>query len=372
MIPVFKPSLGKEELDLIKEVFNSNWLGFGSYVIDFENVIRDFIGAKNVIAVNSGTSALHLALESSGVSSGDEVIVPSLTFCASVQAITALGAKPIFCEVLPSTLCIDTSDILPRITSKTKAIMPIHYCGIAAQMDVLLDIGAKNNIVIIEDAAHAFGSSFNGLKLGSFGNLTCFSFDPIKNITCGEGGAITTNNDELAHLIRKKRILGIEHDSWYRREHNLDWHYEITTQGYRYHMNNINAAIGLSQFKKIDSFRSAKIKIVKLYNEAFSQIGNISTMAWNLNEDFPFAYVIRISKNRRNGLKNFLKQKGIDTGINYIPNHLHPFFNTGLKLPVTEKIYEEIITLPLFTDMNEQEITYVINNVFEFFKNNTP
>jgi len=367
MIPVSKPSLGKEELHLISEVFESNWLGSGSYVIEFEDQIKSFIGAKNVIAVNSGTSALHLALEASGVSSGDEVIVPSLTYCASIQAITALKAKPVFCEVLPDSLCIDPYDIKRRITPKTKAIMPVHFCGIAAQMDSLLEIGVNDNILVVEDAAHAFGSSFCGSKIGSFGQISCFSFDPIKNITCGEGGAIITNNDILADLIRKKRILGIDYDSWYRREHNLNRFYEVTTQGFRYHMSNINAAIGLSQFRKKDFFRSVKTKIVKSYNEAFSNIDAISTLTWNIEESFPFAYIVRILNNQRDNLIYFLEKKEIDTGINYIPNHLHPFFNSGQKLPVTEQLYKEIITLPLFTDMKENEVQHVINSVKSFF-----
>lgn len=368
MIPVSKPSIGKEELELISEVFSSNWLGQGSYVLEFEDQLKKFIGAKNVIAVNSGTSALHLALEASGISSGDEVIVPSLTFCASVQVITALGAQPVFCEVLTNSLCIDPDDIKRKISSKTKAIMPVHFCGIATQMDKIIEIAETNNIVVIEDAAHAFGSSLNDTMIGSFGHITCFSFDPIKNITCGEGGAITTNNDTLAKLIRKKRILGIDYDSWYRREHNLQRFYEVTTQGFRYHMSNINAAIGLAQLKKIDSFRTSKTNIVKKYNDAFINIKGIITLRWNLEESFPFAYILRILDGKRDNLIKFLEYKGVDTGINYIPNHLHPFFYTGQQLPVTEQLHKEIITLPLFTDMKEYELEHVINSVRSFFE----
>jgi len=367
MIPVSKPSLGNEELELVKKVFDSNWLGSGAFVIEFENRIREFIGAKNVIAVNSGTSALHLALEASGVSYGDEVIVPSLTFCASVQSITALGAKPVFCEVLPDSLCIDPQDIEHRITLKTKVIMPVHFCGIAARMDYILETGANNNILIVEDAAHAFGSSFRGSKIGSFGHVTCFSFDPIKNITCGEGGAIMTSDDNLANLIIKKRALGIDHDGWYRREHNLNQSYQVTMQGFRYHMSNINAAIGLAQFNKLESFRSVKTKIVKSYNDAFADIEGISILNWNLKESFPFVYAMRVLDNKRDSLIPFLEKKGISTGINYIPNHLHPFFKSGQKLPVTEQLYREIITIPLFSDMRDNDVQYVIKTIKSFF-----
>jgi dTDP-4-amino-4,6-dideoxygalactose transaminase len=367
MISVSKPSLGKEELEVINNVFESNWLGSGSYVTDFETQIKEYLGAKNVIAVNSGTSALHLALESSGITKGDEVIVPSLTFCASIQAITALGAIPVFCEVLPSTLCIDTDDMIKRITTRTRAIMPVHYCGIAAQMNDLLETSDKNNILIVEDAAHAFGSSYSGSKIGSFGDVTCFSFDPIKNITCGEGGAIVTGNDDLAEILRKKRILGIDHDSWHRNENNLKQFYEVSTQGYRYHMSNINAAIGLAQIKKINHFLSVKTSIVESYNAAFSGIDRLSLLDWNLTETFPFIYIIRVLENKRDLLKNYLEKKGIATGINYIPNHLQPFFKNGQKLPITEKLYSEILTLPLFVDMKDEEVEFVIKSVRAFF-----
>ncbi|HNQ63729.1 MAG TPA: DegT/DnrJ/EryC1/StrS family aminotransferase, partial [Syntrophorhabdaceae bacterium] len=186
-IQVSRPSIGVDELEEVRKVFETGWLGLGSTVFEFETRIRDFLGAKHVIAVNSGTTALHIALDAHGIGEGDEVIVPSLTFCASIQVVTALKAIPVFCEIEPDTLNIDIEDARKRITHKTKAIMPVHYCGNSCDMDELLKIGKENNIFIIEDAAHAFGSSYKGRKIGSFGDATCFSFDPIKNITCGEG-----------------------------------------------------------------------------------------------------------------------------------------------------------------------------------------
>src|SRR3990172_6604946 len=258
MLPVSRPSMGQEELEEVKKVFDSGWLGLGSTVFEFENVLKEYLGAKNVIAVNTGTTALHIALDAFGVGVGDEVIVPSLTFCASIQVITALRAIPVFCEVYPNSVNIDIEDVKNRITPKTKAIMPVHYCGNACDMDALLDIGKEKNIVIIEDAAHAFGSLYKDRKIGSFGDVTCFSFDPIKNITCGEGGAVVLGNDEIAEEIRRKRILGIDKDTWHRYKNERSWFYEVTTQGYRYHMSNINAAIGVAQFKKLDLFIEKK------------------------------------------------------------------------------------------------------------------
>jgi perosamine synthetase len=250
MIPVSRPSIDHEELKALEPIFESGWLGLGSTVFAFEETIKNYLGAKNVIAVNTGTAALHIALEGFGIKAGDEVIVPSLTYAACIQAITATGATPVFCEVSEDTLLMDIDDVASRITAKTRAIMPVHYCGNPCDMDNLLNLAEKHQLTIVEDAAHAFGSTYKGRKIGSFGHATCFSFDPIKIITCGEGGAVVLSDDDIAEQIRRKRILGIDKDTWHRYQNRRSWFYEVTTQGFRYHMSNINAAIGLSQFKK--------------------------------------------------------------------------------------------------------------------------
>jgi len=258
LLPVSRPSIGQEELKEVEKIFASGWLGLGSAVFEFENKLKEYLGAKHVMAVNTGTTALHIALDAFGIKEGDEVVVPSLTFCASIQVITALGARPVFCEINPENLNMDICDVRKKITRKTKAIMPVHYCGQACDMDALLEISRNQNIFIIEDAAHAFGSSYKGEKIGSFGNATCFSFDPIKNLTCGEGGAIVLSDDTFAEIIRTKRILGIDKDTWHRYRNERTWFYEVTMQGYRYHMSNINAAIGIAQLEKLTAFIQRK------------------------------------------------------------------------------------------------------------------
>lgn len=368
MLQVSRPSIGIEELEEVKKVFDTGWLGLGSTVFEFENKIKEYLGAKNVIAVNTGTSALHIALDGFGIVEGDEVIVPSLTFCASIQVITALGAIPVFCEIDPDTLNMDIKDVKKRITPKTKAIMPVHYCGQACDMDALMEMGKNHNIVIIEDAAHAFGSSCNGRKIGSFGDVTCFSFDPIKNLTCGEGGAVVLSDDEIAEEIRRKRILGIDKDTWHRYKNERSWFYEVTTQGYRYHMSNINAAIGIAQLKKFETFIQRKKEIVQKYNDAFMNIDGLKILTWNLKDTAPFTYIVRVLKGAREDLIEFLKGKGVGTGIHYIPNHLQPFFKPfTTSLPVTKQIGEEILTLPLYYDMTDEQVGTVIEAVSDFF-----
>ena len=367
MIPVSRPSIGKDELNAVEKIFQSGWLGLGSAVFDFENKMKEYLGVKNVIAVNTGTTALHLALDSLGISEGDEVIVPSMTFAASVQVITQTGATPVFCEIKEDDLNMDIEDVKKRITKRTKAVMPVHYCGKSVEMDALIKLSKQHGIKIVEDAAHAFGSSYDGKKIGSFGDLTCFSFDPIKNITTGEGGAIALDDDELAEKIRRKRILGIDKDTWHRYKNERSWFYEVVEQGYRYHMSNINAAIGLEQMKKLDRFISKKRDITVKYDKAFSAISGLKTLTNDHKNAAQFCYIVRV-EDRREALIEFLKSKGVGTGIHYIPNHIQPFFKRfSTNLPVTEKVAEEILTLPLYYDMSDEDVRFVINSIKEFF-----
>lgn len=369
MLPVSRPSIGEDELREIEKVFVTGWLGLGSVVLEFENAIKTYLGASHVIAVNTGTSALHIALDAVKIGKSDEVIVPSLTFCATIEAILAVGATPVFCDIEADTLNMDIDDVERKITSKTKAIMPVHYCGNPCDMDRLLNIGREKGIFIIEDAAHAFGSSYNGKKIGSFGDITCFSFDPIKNITCGEGGAVVVHDDNLADIIRKKRNLGIDREAWSRYQGKRPWYYEVTTMGYRYHMSNINAAIGLVQLKKIEQFIKRKREIVSMYNRAFSPIKDISILKWNLKETAPFSYMMRITNGKRDELIDYLGEHGIGSGVHYIPNHLQPLFKSNSQsLPITENVWKEIITLPLFFEIKDEEVFFVINTVSNFFK----
>ncbi len=369
LMPVSRPSLGQDELAEVGKVFESHWLGLGAWVLRFENRIKSFLSAKSVIAVNTGTSALHLALDALNLKEGDEVIVPSLTFAASIQAIAACKASPKFCDIEEDTLNIDSAEIKKLITDKTKAIMPVHYCGLPCDMDEIIKIAKDNDLRVVEDAAHAFGSYYKNRLIGSFGDVTCFSFDPIKNITCGEGGCIVTGDEELTKIIYKKRILGIDKDTWSRYEHKRDWFYEVTDLGFRYHMSNINAAIGLVQMDKLPQFIAKKRELVKKYDENFRNLKEIKLLVRDVDNIAPFNYIIRVQK--RDELMNFLKENGIDSGVHYIPNHIQPFFSkfdtTGLK--VTDMVWKEIITLPLFFDMLDSDQDRVIECIKRFYKN---
>ncbi len=368
MIPVSRPLVESEELTAVKEVFDSGWLGMGSKTEEFEKKIKSIIGCKYALAVNTGTSALHIALDSFGISSGDEVLVPSITYAASIQAIISTGAIPVFCESDESTLLIDCDDVRNKLTSKTKAIMPVHYCGQACDMDTLLQIAEENDLVIIEDAAHAFGSSYKGKKIGSFGHATCFSFDPIKVITSGEGGAVVVQDSKIAETIEHKRILGIDSETLHRYKNKRNWFYNVTTKGYRYHMPNFCAAIGLAQLNRSNEIFEKRRNICLAYDAAFHNLSSVSPLSVNYSETVPFMYVIKLKSGQRDIFMDFLKQKGVGTGVHYIPNHQHPYFQKYVKesLPLSDEIGEQIVTLPLFYGMTEDDVTQVINSVTDF------
>jgi dTDP-4-amino-4,6-dideoxygalactose transaminase len=244
--------------------------------------------------------------------------------------------------------------------------MPVHYCGNACNMDAVLEFAQSHRLPVVEDAAHAFGSSWRGRRLGSFGDITCFSFDPTKNITCGDGGAICTADDLLADLMRCKRVLGMSRDGWQRKD-SADWKYEVSTQGYRYHMSNINAAIGVAQLERFDGFLRRKREIVSRYNKDFSGIRGIELLEWDLDEAFPSLYIIRILDGRRTAFMESLKARGVATAVHFPPNHLQPHFRTNQRLPHTEQLAHQIVSLPLFCDMSNDDVAHVIASVAEFF-----
>lgn len=368
MIKVARGCLGREELAEVEAAFAYGYFGMAAKVTEFEAELARYLQATHVIATNNGTDALHLAIDALGIGSGDEVIVPSLTFVASFQAVSATGATPVACDVRQDDLLMDVQDVMRRITPRTKAIMPVHYASNPCDMDALLDLGKHRNIRIIEDAAHALGSDYKGRRIGSFGDVACFSFDSIKNITCGEGGAVACRDAGLAEVMRRKRLLGMERKShastsWKERS----WKFDVATQGYRYHMSNINAAIGLAQMRKLDGFIARRRQICKRYDAAFAQCPGLRLLSVNYDEVAPHIYVVRVLKDRRDALMDYLKQRNIETGINYVPNHLHSFYaQEGLSLPVTEQAYAEILTLPLHCGLSDEDVGLVIAETLSF------
>ena len=366
MISAAKPSIGKEELDAVAEVFKTGWLGMGDRVLKFENELKKIHTRKHAICVNTGTSAIHIELDSLGLKEGDEVIVPSLTFIGSIQPILMCGAKPVFCDVELDDLNMSVGHFKKLITKKTKVVIPVHYGGEPCRMDEILSIAKENKISVVEDAAHAFGSKYKGKLIGSFGDMTCFSFDPIKNLTCGEGGAILLDDDKLADIIIKKRILGIDKDTWNRYQHKRSWHYEVQMKGYRYHMSNINAAIGLTQLPKFGKFVARRQEIAKFYDKSLAGIKNIRLLKHSYGETVPFNYTILADK--RDELMVYLETKGIGTVINYIPNHDQPLFGgSKVDLPNTGKAYKDMVSIPMHAELSDDDTRLVVSAIKDFY-----
>ena len=369
MIKMSKASCSQDELEQVREAFDYGYFGLAYKVTEFEDALKNYLDTdREVIAVNTGTSAIHLALDAIGISDGDEVLLPSFTFVATAQAITACGAKPVFCDINPDSLLIDIKDIERKITSRTKAIIPVHYAGYPCDMDMILKIRDKYNLRIIEDAAHAIGSSYIGRKIGSFGDITCFSFDSIKVMTCGEGGAIVSSDKEFAEIARKKRILGIDRKTlqtkdWKKRS----WIYDVSTPGYRYHMSNINAAIGLAQISKLDMFILKRRELYNVYMKELSTIQEIILPPANFSEIAPFMFVVRIENGQRDALKTYLMDHDIESGISYIPCHHFTLYKENEIFPVTDRIFNEILCLPMHYELSINDIYEIVQCIKNFY-----
>ena len=370
MIKVSRGCCGAEELAQVKEAFEYGYFGLAYKVEEFEKAIADYLGTdRNVVATNTGTSALHLALTTLGIGKGDEVLLPSFTFIATAQTISETGATPVFCDVHPDTFLLDLEDVKKKITSKTKAIVPVHYAGRPCDMESILKIKEEKGIRIIEDAAHAFGSFYKEKKIGSFGDITCFSFDSIKVMTCGERGAIISDAPAFADLAKQKRLLGIDRKTMHVKDwKKRSWVYDVPSQGYRYHMSNINAAIGLAQIKKVDSFIACRREICHLYDKNLKGLSSIECMSASYDEITPFMYVIRVKNGRRNELKAYLMEHDIESGISYIPcHHFTLYKDCGAHLPVTDNIYDEILCLPIHYELKDEDVVTVSNTIKDFF-----
>jgi perosamine synthetase len=367
LVYVHRPNVGADELARATAVFESGWFGMGGVTVEFEERIAAYLDAPHVVAVQSGTAALHLALAAVGVGPGDEVVVPSFTFAASVQAILMAGATPVFCEVDERTLGIDPEDAFARVTPATKAIVPVDYGGTACDYDTLMAGARERGLRVVADSAHAFGSSYRGRPLGTVADAACFSFDASKNITCGDGGVVVTADATIAQHVRSARNLGIADDSWTRRTNARPWEYEVSAAGWRYRMGNLNAAIGLAQLDRADEFRERKRAIVRRYDEALAGVPGVTLLERRIDETFPFLHVIRVHDGRRDELIAHLRERNVQAWVNFIPNHVQPAFAAyATPLPRTERLFDEVVTLPLHSGLRDDEVERVVDGVRSF------
>ena len=361
-IRLSKSCIGDAEKRAVMRVLDRGFFGMGQEVNAFEQALSTFFGRPTVCVVN-GTAALHLALQAAGVGQGDEVLVQSLTYVASFQAITATGAKPVACDVLASTACIDLSDAARKITPKTKAIMPVHYAGGVGHLDDLYDFADSHGLRVIEDAAHAFGTNYKGQKVGAFGDIACFSFDGIKNITSGEGGCIVTDDQMVLKRIRDARLLGVEGDTDKRFSGERSWDPDVHHQGWRYHMSDIMAAIGIEQLNNFEYHKTRRQALAKCYVDYLSEVKSISIFQHDYDDVVPHIFVILLGEDiDRDRLIRFLTDHGIPVGIHYKPNHLLSYFsgNTKENLSATDILYPRILTLPLHPELSVGDVATIV------------
>lgn len=349
-----------EAAAVTRVITEDGYLGMGSEVQRFEAELAVWLGVEpgQVITVNTGTAALHLAIQAVAAR-GSEVLVPSLTFVASFQAVSGAGCVPVACEVREDTATIDLEDAEKRLTERTAAIMPVHYASNPWQVEAVYDFARRHGLRVIEDAAHAFGCRRDGRKIGSAGDMVCFSFDGIKNITSGEGGCIVAFDPEAARLCSDARLLSVENDAEKRFSGTRSWDFDVKRQGWRYHMSNIMAAIGRVQLSRLDGeFAPARRVLGALYRQLLSDVPGLALLRIDPADDIvPHIFEVRVLHGRKDAVKAALAEVGVPTGVHYKPNHLLTFYGGGrVSLPVTERLYGELVTLPLHPGISPDDV----------------
>jgi len=374
-IPFHRTYITEEEISGVVDSLRSGWITMGPKTVRFEEEFNRYIGSKHSVAVNSCTAALHLALKAIDLREGDEVIIPTMTFTATGEVVCYFNAKPVIVDVEKDTHNIDIKKIESAITPKTKAIIPVHFAGQPCDMDQIQQIADKYKLFVIEDAAHSLPAWYKERKIGAIGDMTCFSFYATKTLATGEGGMVTTENDEWAERIKILRLHAISKDAWKRYSGEGSWYYEVVEAGYKNNMTDIQAALGLAQLRKLEWMWEKRKEIAGKYTEAFRNSEFIETpkvkpdriSAWHL-------YVIRLNLETlnidRTQFIEELKARGIGTSVHFIPLHKHPFYRDAFgynskDFPVAEWLYEKIISLPIYPGMTGKEVDFVVESVLD-------
>ena len=402
-IPFSRPWIDDTEIEAVSQVLASKWISTGNRTREFERAFAEYLGVKHAIAVSSCTAALHLSLVVAEVGSGDEVITTPYTFTATAEAIRYVGAKPVFVDIQPDTLNIDITKIEQAITQHTKAILPVHFAGLPCDMHALQEICRNHNLALIDDAAHAIPTEYKGQYIGNIGDLSAFSFYANKNMTTGEGGMITTNNDAFAKPLRTMRLHGIDKDAWARQSQRSIWRYDIATEGYKYNMTDIQAAIkrnwrtsrrisvhrlafsvgfpcdeleqiipilGLCQLMKLNKQHERRRNLAQIYQTELANFPQIRTpvIPDNPNEHSWHLYIIQLHTGNRDAFVETLRDANIECSVHYIPLHLFAFYQEqyGYRVgdfPRAEEAFERVVSLPLHPALTEEEIQIVIDTI---------
>ncbi len=373
-IPFHRPSVGADEVAAVRRVLESKWLTTGPATHEFESAFSEYIGARHALAVNSGTAALQLAAAAIGLQPGDEVLLPSFTFTATAEIATYFGARPVLCDSVRGGFNIDVLDAERRITSKTRAIIPVHIGGEPCNMAAITSLAADNGLHVIEDAAHALPATFRGRRVGTISDLTAFSFYATKNITTGEGGMMVTDNDHYAEKARCMRLHGISGDAWKRYAREGSWYYEVLHAGFKLNLPDILGALGSAQLVKSDQFFQRRSAIAARYYERFAMVEELecppvagpgSEHSWHL-------FILRLRpgalKVGRTEFIEEMKKRGIGTAVHFIPLHLHSYYTNTYghrqgDFPNAEDAYSRCLSLPIYPDLSDEDVARVIESV---------
>jgi len=372
-LPFSQPLLGDEEIEAVVDCLRSGWLTSGNKVAEFERDFAAYIGCAHALAVNSCTSALHLALEAVGVGPRDEVITSPMTFAATAAVIEHLGGRPVLVDCDASTMNLDASQLPARITSRTRAIVPVHFAGQPCDMDAILALARPRGLAVVEDAAHALPARHHGRMVGTLGDITCFSFYATKNVTTGEGGMAVTNDEIYMHRMRVMHLHGMSRDAWRRYRQDGSWFYEVLAAGFKYNLTDFAASIGIQQLRRCDTFHARRRLIARRYTESFTGLRGLRLPAvpdecghaWHL-------YVIQLEPEAltidRGEFIRELQAMNIGVSVHFIPLHLHPYYRSKYgyqpaDYPNAYAAYQRIVSLPLYPKMTDADVEDVITAV---------
>lgn len=367
-LPLAKPYITDDELRVANEVLKSGWWTTGPKVTEFETALCEYLKKDDelyAVGLNSCTAALHLALLACGVGEGDEVIVPTWTFAATGHVVEWVGAKVVLCDIEGKSLNIDLKKAEQLITPKTKAIMPVHIAGFPCDMEGIATLAKKHGLKVIEDAAHAIGTEYNGTKIGNFSDVTCFSFYATKNLAMGEGGAAVSKNKETIEKIRKLGYFGINKEAFKRYEKSGNWRYDIEEMGYKNNLDSVHAAIGIEQLKKLDALNDRRRDIAAEYKSKLSPKLEFTVDCEEHHHTYHLFPIILPNSIKRDDFISTMKEENIGTSVHFIPLHLHSYYAKKVKdeFPVADAIFDRIVSIPMFPSMSDDDVGYVISKV---------